>query len=345
MPLPALLLTGAAIAGIAGVGVGGYGAKKMKDSKDMQKAAQARYNQKIKSLETKNVKTLTEMDKLGELELEIVSSLATLQSYIESIDNRPELGNVNNVSVALPKYDAVEIKKASIGAAVLVGGLSGAALGTAGGFAAAGATTAAVMAFGTASTGTAIASLSGAAATNATLAALGGGALAVGGGGMALGSVVLGGTTLGVGLLIGGIIFGITGKALSSKAEEAVKQEKNAERQIDRIITHLHKMGEYAIKYRACRTAINKIYQHHINALGEIMNVHGKRNWNEFTDSEKKIVENCSLLVTILFEMCKVQFVLPGENKNSTNKVNTVALDEAMTKASNALTEAGFIVF
>lgn len=46
---------------------------------------------------------------------------------------------------------------------------------------------------GTASTGTAIASLSGAAATNATLAWLGGGALATGGGGMAAGTVLLGG--------------------------------------------------------------------------------------------------------------------------------------------------------
>lgn len=50
--------------------------------------------------------------------------------------------------------------------------------------------------FGIASTGTAISSLSGAAATNATLAALGGGALASGGGGMALGSTVLGGVTV-----------------------------------------------------------------------------------------------------------------------------------------------------
>ncbi len=345
MPLPLFLGIGAAIAGIAGAGGVGYGAKKMKDANDMQKAAQARYNKKRNSLETKNIQTLKEMDKLGELELEIISSFSTFQSLIENIQNRPEFAQINRSDVQLPRYDAVAIKEASAGAAVLIGGLGGAALGTAGGFAAAGATTAAVMALGTASTGTAIASLSGVAATNATLAALGGGALAAGGGGMALGSIVLGGVAAGVGILIGGVIFGVTGKSLSSKAEEAVKQERNAERQIDRIITHLHKMGEYAIKYRGCLTAINKVYQQHINALSEIMNVHGKRDWNEFTDSEKKIVENCVLLVAILFEMCKVQFVLPGENNNSTNKVNTVALDEAMTKSSNALTEAGFIVF
>ncbi len=52
-------------------------------------------------------------------------------------------------------------------------------------------TLAAISAWGTASTGTAIASLSGAAATNATLAFLGGGSLAAGGGGIALGKLVL----------------------------------------------------------------------------------------------------------------------------------------------------------
>lgn len=50
-----------------------------------------------------------------------------------------------------------------------------------------------VSSVGTASTGTAIAGLSGVAATNATLAWFGGGAIAAGGGGIAVGTAVLGG--------------------------------------------------------------------------------------------------------------------------------------------------------
>lgn len=49
---------------------------------------------------------------------------------------------------------------------------------------------------GTASTGTAIGTLSGAAATHATMAWFGGGALAAGGGGMAMGAVALGGLAI-----------------------------------------------------------------------------------------------------------------------------------------------------
>lgn len=110
-------------------------------------------------------------------------------------------------NINLPEYNPEELQKAYVGAEVLLGALGGATLGTAGGFAAAGATTAAVTALGSASTGTAIASLSGAAATNATLAFLGGGSIAAGGGGIALGSAVLGASTLGMGVLLGGFIF------------------------------------------------------------------------------------------------------------------------------------------
>ena len=130
----------------------------------------------------------------------------------EYIAKHPELDEQTKQNILeIPKFEGEEIKKASVGASILIGGLGGAALGTAGGFAASGATTAAVMALGTASTGTAISALSGAAATNATLAALGGGSLAAGGGGIALGTTMLGAATLGVGLLVGGVIFSCTG--------------------------------------------------------------------------------------------------------------------------------------
>ena len=62
----------------------------------------------------------------------------------EQIKNRLTFENYSKNGVTLPRYDGEELKEVSIGAGVLLGGLDGAGLGVAGGFAAAGATTAAV---------------------------------------------------------------------------------------------------------------------------------------------------------------------------------------------------------
>lgn len=101
--------------------------------------------------------------------------------------------------------------------------------------------------FGTASTGTAISGLSGAAAWNATLAWLGGGSLAVGGGGMALGSLVLGGITIGPALLIGGFVLGGEGeKALTkarryeAKVNTEIEKLKTSESNLSKIRQRLH---------------------------------------------------------------------------------------------------------
>lgn len=48
---------------------------------------------------------------------------------------------------------------------------------------------------------------------------------------MALGSTILGATTLGVGLLVGGVIFSVTGSKLSDKADEAHSQMKKQKKQ------------------------------------------------------------------------------------------------------------------
>lgn len=77
--------------------------------------------------------------------------------------------------------------------------------------------------FGVASTGTAISGLSGAAATNAMLAWLGGGSLAAGGGGMALGSIILGGIYVAPAALIGGLTIASQGQKALTQAEEYVQ--------------------------------------------------------------------------------------------------------------------------
>ena len=242
MPFPFLLGAAAVIAGATGVGAGVYGASKMKDAKNTMELAQRCHKENTERYERTQEETSTEMDKLGTLEMEILKSFGHFSDLIERIQNRPNFNEINRGDSSLPSYNPQHLREVSIGAGVLLGSLGGAAVGTAGGMAAAGGVSMAVMALGSASTGTAIASLSGVAATNATLAVLGGGTLAAGGGGVALGSTLLSAATLGVGLMVGGAIFAFTGSKLSEKADEAWSQMRRAEEKINTICTFLEQL-------------------------------------------------------------------------------------------------------
>lgn len=272
------------------------------------------------------------MDKLGQFELEIVQGFEEFSNAIEKIQNRPQFKEYQKDGVSLPKYDKEELEKVSVGAGVLLGGLGGAAAGTAGGFAAAGVTTSAVMALGTASTGAAISSLSGAAATNATLAALGGGAIGstATAGGMALGTQILGAATLGVGLLVGGIIFNVTGGKLSDKADEAYSQMEEAEAEMKKICTYLNKLKNVAGKYLSALKTTHEKYLECFQIVSETVNERRKVDWNEFSDAEKTATQNSVLLVGLLYKMCQVSLVEKTEKKKEMNRINKSAIDESI---------------
>ena len=157
MPIPFILGALAVAAGVGGVGAGIKGAIDMADANDTLSKAKKRDEENQQRHKNIDEQTCKSMDMLGGLEMNILASFKNFAYLIEKIKKRPTFADIKIGNVTIPKYDQKELEQASVGAAVLVGGLGGAALGAAGGYAAAGATTAAVLALGTASTGTAIA--------------------------------------------------------------------------------------------------------------------------------------------------------------------------------------------
>ncbi|CDE55405.1 putative uncharacterized protein [Roseburia sp. CAG:303] len=341
MPLPFILGAAAAAAALGGVGSGIHGAVKMKEANDTMKSADSIHKKNIKRFEDTSEAANKAMDKLGTLELEILHSFDEFSDTIEKIQNRPQFKEYKKDGVILPTYDKETLKSVSVGAGVLLGGLGGAAVGTAGGFAAAGATTSAVMALGTASTGTAIASLSGAAATNATLAALGGGTIASGAGGMALGSTILGATTLGVGLLVGGVIFNITGSKLSDKADEAWAQMRKAEKTINTACAYLNDLKSAATKYTVSLETTRKKYKEIFEPVSYAVNSLGKTKWTDFSEEEKTATQTAVCLVGLLYKMCQVSLVNKASEEKDMNTVNHSAIDESIKEAEAVLVQNG----
>jgi hypothetical protein len=333
MALPIILGVGAAIAAAGGIGAGINGAVKMKDAADTMSMAKTSHDNNLKRFESANLSTSAVMDELGKKELETLYSFDEFTTVWSKIHNKPDFKTFDKDNIAITNYSPEELKNVSVGANVLLGGLGGAAVGTAGGFAAAGVATAAVTALGTASTGAAIASLSGIALTNATLAALGGGAIAAGGGGIALGTTILGVSTLGIGLLIGGAIFSISGNSISSKADEAYKQMLEAESVINEICDYLGNLKILARKYLITFIKASNRYSAWFANLRNTVEIEGHSDWNSFSEEEKLNAENTVLMVGLLYAMSKVKLVIASDSDNSKNAINYADAQAALTKA------------
>lgn len=346
MPLPFIIGGIAAVAGAAGIGSGIHGGIKMKEANDTMEMAKWKQEKAVTLFNDKNAEITKLLDDLGKQELSILNSFKDFSDLMEKIQGRPEFKAFNKDGINLPEYEAEELKKVSTAAGVILGGLGGAASGIAGGVAAAGATTTAVMAVGTASTGTAISTLSGAAATNATLAALGGGAIGTSStaGGMALGSLVLGGATIGVGLLVGGFIFNSVGSNLSDKADEALLQAQRTEDEVNKIVGYFIKLGAATKNFQYSLTMVENEYRKYLSNLDNIVNTKGKVFWSDFTESEKMITKNLSLLVGVLYQMCKTKLVLKSENDTEPNKVNRKDIDSSISNADKLLTDLSDII-
>lgn len=111
--------------------------------------------------------------------------------------------------------------------------------------------------FGHASTGMAISGLSGAAAHSAALAWLGGGALAAGGGGMALGHIVLGGINIGASLLVGGFVLAAKGDRAIKEALEIQSKTNIAINEIDIEQKFQKKLQDRIFELRSLAERIN----------------------------------------------------------------------------------------
>lgn len=324
MPLPLIIGAIAVAAGATGVAKGVSGAKKLKEANDDIKKLKNKFEDEVKHLKEQEKDTQEAMDELGKKEVVIMSSFEHFSDCIERIQNRPDFDKKYTDDKKIKPISIDKLKEVAIGAAALEGVIAGSALGTAGGFAAAGATSAAVSALGVASTGTAISGLSGAAATNATLAALGGGSLAAGGGGIALGTTILSGATLGIGLMVGGFLMNHVGEKAKEDYQETLSEYNKGHQKINEALELLSKIEEAADSYTELLNKVAGQYFYELSWLNEL--TQQKNNWYEYSLDEQNKIEHIVLLVSILYKMCGVQFLL---KENDTMELNHEEIETA----------------
>ena len=309
MPIPFIIGAIALAAGAIGVGAAASGISDMSEAKTRINSARASYEKCKDKFQRTEEEVTNDTEKLGKFEAEICADFKYFIELNEKLENKPEFAKRTKNGVKIPELNVEELKLVSALGIQLLATSESLALGTFTGLAASGVTTTLVAAVGAASTGTSISTLSGAALTNATLAWLGGGSLAVGGGGMALGTAVLGGATLGVGLLVGGLVYAYQGDKLLKQARDTEREADRAIEQLEKACSFLLDLGATANIYYITLDKVKNIYQSNFKQLEEIAQ---QREYDcaFFTDDEVLVYQNTVDLVSLLFHMCNVQLML-----------------------------------
>jgi hypothetical protein len=308
LPLIPFILGGAAlIAGGAGVAAGAEGLSKMEEAKKLGKAAQRRYEQKEKSVKQSWQTTQDLAEEYGQLQIEVkLETIGRFVTFIERIGqqaSQKDLEYLEGLDGISPQQ-IQEYKTATLEAKhFATGGFK--AVGAA--YAAGHSAVALIGLFGTASTGAAIGGLSGAAAWNATLAWLGGGSLAVGGGGMALGTVVLGGIALAPALMIGGFVVGGQGEKAWT---EARKYEAKINIEITKLDTFEDFIGQVRRRITELSDLVKTLNAKAINTLVELE----EKSFVRERDAAK--FQQVALLIKALAEIMKAPVLDANGNLN-----------------------------
>ena len=333
--LPTILLT---LSGISGAGGLALTVKSVADSLDASaknRFVQERNERNLLRFEACSTKLNDALLDLGKQRMVITKNFNVFINAFEKIHNRPEFSMSEDAD--FPKFDVEEIKNVSVVSEAILGATGGALIGSSLGAAAANGTTAAVMALGEASTGTKIAELAGAAKVKAALAALGGGAVSCGGGGIALGKIVINAASFGVGILVEGIAMAYAGSVAKKQADRAEKILFDNEKVInDAIDMQLSVSCSADEMKRASVNLCNKVYKKLVFQMKEL--VETKNDWNLFTDEEKILVENNILIVQILHYLNNTPLYKVTEYNDKKDEVkevlaNTKEVKEAIKKA------------
>lgn len=217
------------------------------------KAAKEKYDNALSKLRTDEELTNKSAAEYGEVQLRAIQN--TVGRFIRFIESTGRQASESEKQIRdgieFSVQEIQEYKAAVIGAEHFFVGGAKAALGAAAGYG--GAVTVATS-IGVASTGTAISSLGGAAATNAMLAWFGGGAIAAGGGGMALGVWVLGGITAIPAIGIGAFLA-------AREGEKALTKAKEYEAEANKVIAEVRSASEYSQKVRQRIAELRQVFE------------------------------------------------------------------------------------
>ncbi len=290
MPIPIILGVIAGGAALYGAVKGVKGAIDHSDATDINQDAHSMVDVANRKVDEQREITNAALKDYGERKLRalngVIADFIDTFGRLKNVDtiHTPELdklnlGDFSTVSLDRSRSDYELLKSSGLGLGAGMGGGAALAFGAYNG----------TMLLATASTGTAISTLSGAAATNATLAWLGGGSLAAGGGGMALGSMVLGGIVAGPALAIFGHIVGNKGEDALNSARSNLEQARTIRDEAKLMVDKLDAIEKLSTFANNTFSTTSTHLRHAVYDLKKIIDVEGE-NYQVFSSESRETV-------------------------------------------------------
>lgn len=320
------------LAGGTGVVKGIEGACNNSNAKDLQEKAKFTQEIALKNIEKQKNDTRYSIEELGRTKVNILAN--EIESFINSFQKIKNIELTDSEGIdelrklMFTKNELIEMREMSVAAIdFLSGTATGVGTGALIGWGAYTGTTA----IGFASTGAAISGLSGVAATNATLAWLGGGSIAAGGGGMALGTTVLGGLVAGPALLVAGGLY-------AKKAESNLDNARSNLAQVQQYVEELKIAEEQLRLISICANDLEffmsefaEDFNENIEEMEDIVNEN--TNWNSYSKYEKEkiaiTVKEAKFLKALIDKpLLTDDGILTNEIKRVVSKLETTSRED-----------------
>ena len=237
-----------------------------------------------------------------ETAIEILQSFQKFSDLIEVFQNRPEFEYFELHKFELPQLDMNELCVASIKAGKLLEFLSNTMVMT------------------------------------EKIALVSGGVASVCTGGLILGSYsVVSLPSFTLTLLIGGWFLNKQSQQFSDKAEIYCQQICTAKEKSDEARQLLYEFEAASEDYISVMTKVNQKYSDRLNYLFFLVIVLKKRDWKKFSKNEKTKTKELILLVGLLYNMCKVNFIQETSDENGVNKLNKEEIANSVERANGIL--------
>lgn len=325
-----LILAGAL--GLYGIYKGVNGAIDHNNSSDVNTDAKLMVDSANRKVEEQREATNAVLEDYGSRKLRafngVINDFIDIFGRLKNVESikTPELdklniGDFSNVSLNGLRNDYQLLKDSGLGLGAGVSGGAALAFGAYNG----------TMLLATASTGTAISTLSGVAATNATLAWLGGGTIAAGGGGMAMGAMVLGGIVAGPALAIFGHIVGNKGEEALNNANSNLEQARTISEQATLMCSQLLAMQNVTSLANGTFSKISGLLRHSVRGLKNVIDSNGE-DFQKFPSECRETVFRSVKFAQLLKAMIDTPIIDKDGNlvlttKERVMKMESVALD------------------